>query len=129
MTFFLFQSILNKLEAFERDLTDLESRLQSDSINFPTSDVQRMSSELTRTQTTIVTKRTKVETRLTTLSRLVEERKKKLKEIEDLEAMLGDLQHWTTTTQNIVDFKTDSDLSRKEISSKIEELEVNTKGD
>jgi hypothetical protein len=129
LTFFLFQSILNKLEAFERDLTDLESRLQSDSINFPTSDVQRMSSELTRTQTTIVTKRTKVETRLTTLSRLVEERKKKLKEIEDLEAMLGDLQHWTTTTQNIVDFKTDSDLSRKEISSKIEELEVNTKGD
>jgi uncharacterized protein involved in exopolysaccharide biosynthesis len=117
------------LEAFERDLTDLESRLQSESINFPTSDVQRMSSELTRTQTTIVTKRTKVETRLTTLSRLVEERKKKLKEIEDLEAMLGDLQHWTTTTQNIVDFKTDSDLSRKEISSKIEELEVNTKGD
>jgi formate dehydrogenase maturation protein FdhE len=117
------------LEAFERDLTDLESRLQSESINFPTSDVQRMSSELTRTQTTIVTKRTKVETRLTTLSRLVEERKKKLKEIEDLEAMLGDLQCWTTTTQNIVDSKTDSDLSRKEISSKIEELEVNTKGD
>ena len=117
------------MEAFERDLTDLESRLQSESINFPTSDVQRMSSELTRTQTTIVTKRTKVETRLTTLSRLVEERKKKLKEIEDLEAMLGDLQCWTTTTQNIVDSKTDSDLSRKEISSKIEELEVNTKGD
>jgi hypothetical protein len=117
------------LEAFERDLTDLESRLQSDSITFPTSDVQRLSSELTRTQTTIVTKRTKLETRLTTLSRLVEERKKKLKEIEDLEAMLGDLQCWTTTTQNIVDSKTDSDLSRKEISSKIEELEVNIKGD
>ncbi len=117
------------MEAFERDLTDLESRLQSDSITFPTSDVQRLSSELTRTQTTIVTKRTKLETRLTTLSRLVEERKKKLKEIEDLEAMLGDLQCWTTTTQNIVDSKTDSDLSRKEISSKIEELEVNIKGD
>jgi hypothetical protein len=117
------------LEDFERDLTDLEGRLQSESINFPTSDVQRLSSELTRTQTTIVTKRTKVETRLTTLSRLVEESKKKLKEIEDLEAMLGDLQHWTTTTQNIVDSKTDSDLSRKEISSKIEELEVNIKGD
>ncbi len=117
------------MEDFERDLTDLEGRLQSESINFPTSDVQRLSSELTRTQTTIVTKRTKVETRLTTLSRLVEESKKKLKEIEDLEAMLGDLQHWTTTTQNIVDSKTDSDLSRKEISSKIEELEVNIKGD
>jgi hypothetical protein len=117
------------LEDFERDLTDLEGRLQSESITFPTSDVQRLLSELTRTQTTIVTKRTKLETRLTTLSRLVEERKKKLREIEDLEAMLGDLQHWTTTTQNIVDSKTDSDLSRKEISSKIEELEVNIKGD
>ncbi len=117
------------MEDFERDLTDLEGRLQSESITFPTSDVQRLLSELTRTQTTIVTKRTKLETRLTTLSRLVEERKKKLREIEDLEAMLGDLQHWTTTTQNIVDSKTDSDLSRKEISSKIEELEVNIKGD
>ena len=120
----LFQSILSKLETIEGDLSNVECRLQNDSTNFPTSDVQRFSSEVTRTQTTVITQRTKVETHLTTLSRFVEERKKKLKEIGELESMLFDLQQWSTKTRNIVDSETHSDLSRSEICSKNEELEV-----
>ena len=94
------------MDKLELDLRKLEGELGQESDGYPSTDVQRISSDLTRAQTSIVTKRTKAESHLATLQEL-----------------LQDLQRWILEAQDLVSRDAES-LSRKEIYSLLQQYEV-----
>jgi hypothetical protein len=57
------QSVIANLDKLEADLADLERDLRDESGAHPTADAQRLTSDIVRSQTSLVTQRTKAEAR------------------------------------------------------------------
>ena len=111
------------MDKLELDLRKLEGELGQESDGYPSTDVQRISSDLTRAQTSIVTKRTKAESHLATLQRILHERARHLRDLEQIQELLQDLQRWILEAQDLVSRDAES-LSRKEIYSLLQQYEV-----
>ena len=111
------------MDKLECDLNSLEQTFMDGSKIYPPADVQRISMDLTRTRTEIITKKTKFDSHSATVQRSLGEKRKRLRDLEEFEKFLQDLIFWRQSVQAIVE-KEPVDESRNSIYAKMQELEV-----
>ena len=97
------QGIVSVLDNLDAELVQLNNQILNDSTNYPPLDVQRLSGDVTRAQTMIVTQRTKVGAHLSHLNRYSNEKRKQMHDLERYESLLHDLQQWSSESEKFIE--------------------------